>query len=73
MATQVGHSGNSRHTTFAARTQVQAFKLTKDLRVGKASALANHQYGPGGGLQYFISKKDRRTLELGPTVALTSP
>lgn len=47
--------------------------LTKDLCVGKAHALANHQYGPGGELRYFISKKDRRTLTIGPIIALTNP
>lgn len=72
-ATQVGHSGNSRHFTFPARQKVQAFTLTKDLCVGKAYALANDQYGPGGGLQYFISKKDRRTLTAGPIIPLTNP
>ncbi|MCC2963019.1 hypothetical protein LK540_21535 [Massilia sp. IC2-278] len=54
------------HETFA-------FTLTKDLCVGKAYALANDQYGPGGGLQYFISKNDRRTLTAGAMIPLTNP
>lgn len=72
-ATQVGHSGNSRPFAFPARQTLQAFTLKKDRCVGKAHALANHQYGPGGGLQYFISKKDRRTLTAGSLIPLTSP
>ena len=72
-ATQVGHSGNSKLFRFPARSEVRAFTLTKDLCVGKAHALANDQYGPGGGLQYFISKKDRRTLTAGPIIPLTNP
>jgi RHS repeat-associated protein len=72
-ATQVGHSGNSRHFMFPARQKVQAFTLTKDLCVGKAYALANDQYGSGGGLQYYINKKDRRSLTAGSLTPLTSP
>jgi RHS repeat-associated protein len=72
-ATQVGHSGNSRHFKFGARQQVQAFTLKEDLCVGKAYALANDQYGPGGGTQYYITTKDRMNMEKGPIKELTSP
>lgn len=73
-AVQVGHSGiDDKLFPFGARQKLQAFTLTKDLCVGKAHALANNQYGSGGGLQYFISKKDRRTLTAGPIIGLTNP
>jgi hypothetical protein len=72
-ATQVGHSGNSRHFKFGARQKIQAFTLKEDLCVGKAYALANNQYGPGGGTQYYITAKDRIYMEKGPIMELTSP
>jgi RHS repeat-associated protein len=59
-ATQVGHSGNSRHFKFGARQKVRAFKLKEDLCVAKSYALANDQYGPGGGTQYYIGSSDRK-------------
>jgi len=52
-ATQVGHSRNSKLLPRGPRQQVQAFTLKEDLCVGKAYALANDQYGPGGGTQYY--------------------
>ena len=40
--------------------------------VGKAYALANDQYGPGGGVQYYIPAKDRMSMTKGPIMDLTS-
>jgi RHS repeat-associated protein len=70
-ATQVGHSGNSKLFPRGPRQQVQAFTLKEDLCVGKAYALANDQYGPGGGTQYYITAKDRMSMEKGPIMDLT--
>ena len=72
-ATQVGHSGNSKLFPFPARQKVRAFTLKEDLCVGKAYALANGQYGPGGGMQYYITAKDRMSMEKGPMMELTNP
>ena len=72
-ATQVGHSGNSRLFEFGPRQKVRAFTLKEDLCVGKAYALANDQYGPGGGTQYYISVQDRKTLKKGSIMELTNP
>ena len=73
-ATQVGHSGkNSRLFPFGPRQRVQAFTLKEDLCVGKAYALANDQYGPGGGTQYYITARDRMGMEKGPLMELTKP
>jgi len=72
-ATQVGHSGNSRLFEFGPRQKVRAFTLKEDLCVGKAYALANDQYGPGGGTQYYISVHDRKTLKKGSIMELTNP
>jgi len=73
-AVQVGHSGkNSRLFPFGPRQKVQAFTLKEDLCVGKAYALGNDQYGPGGGTQYYITAKDRMSMEKGPLMELTSP
>jgi len=58
---------------FDPRQKVQAFTLKEDLCVGKAYALANDQYGPGGGTQYYITAKDRMSMERGPLMELTSP
>jgi len=44
-----------------------------DLCVGKAYALANDQYDPGGGTQYYITAKDRMSMERGPITELTGP
>ncbi|MCS0614410.1 RHS domain-containing protein [Massilia kyonggiensis] len=72
-AVQVGHSGkNSKLFPFGPRQQVQAFTLKEDLCVGKAYALANDQYGPGGGTQYYITAKDRMSMEKGALMELTS-
>ncbi|GGC25567.1 hypothetical protein GCM10011572_53710 [Pseudoduganella buxea] len=73
-ATQVGHSGkDSDLFMYGPRQKVQAFTLKEDLCVGKAFALANHQYGPGGGTQFYVSAKDRTSMEKGPILELTSP
>ena len=71
-ATQVGHSGNSRHFKFSARQKVRAFKLKEDLCVGESYALANDQYGPGGGTQYYIGSKDRKKMKKGSLMDLTN-
>lgn len=73
-ATQVGHSGkNSRLFPFGPRQQLQAFTLKEDLCVGKAYALANDQYGAGGGTQYYITARDRMSMEKRPIMELTIP
>jgi hypothetical protein len=73
-ATQVGHSGkNPDLFPRGPRQQVQAFTLKEDLCVGKAQALANDQYGLGGGTQYYITKKDRRSMKKRSIIDLTSP
>ena len=73
-ATQVGHSGkNSELFPYGPREKVQKFTLKEDLCVAKAKALANDQYGPGGGTQYYITTKDRMTMEKGPLKELTKP
>ncbi len=72
-ATQVGHSGNSDNFKFGARQKVQVFTLKEDLCVGKAYALANNDYGPGGGTQYYITARDRISMEKGPIMELTNP
>ncbi|WP_312484513.1 RHS repeat-associated core domain-containing protein [Massilia timonae] len=72
-ATQVGHSGNSDNFKFGARQKVQAFTLKEDLCVGKAYALANNDYGAGGGTQYYITARDRMSMEKGPIMELTNP
>jgi hypothetical protein len=41
--------------------------------VAKANALANDQYGPGGGTQYYIGSKDRKELKKGILTELTNP
>jgi uncharacterized protein RhaS with RHS repeats len=70
-ATQVGHSGNSKLFPRGPRQQVQAFTLKEDRCVGKAYALANDQYGPGGA-QYYITAKDRMSMGKGLIMDLTS-
>lgn len=72
-ATQVGHSGNSRHFKLSARQEVRAFTLKEDLCVAVAHALANDQYGPGGGTQYYIGSNDRKRLKKGSLQELTEP
>ncbi|WP_426197652.1 RHS repeat-associated core domain-containing protein [Massilia sp. DWR3-1-1] len=72
-ATQVGHSGNSKQFPRGPRQRVQAFTLKEDHCVAKAYALANDQYGPGGGTQYYITAKDRMTMKKGAITELTSP
>lgn len=73
-ATQVGHSGkNSNLFARGPRQEVQAFTLKEDLCVGKAYALANDQYGPGRGTQYYITAKDRMSMEKGSIMKLTRP
>jgi RHS repeat-associated protein len=73
-ATQVGHSGkNSALFPRGPRQQVQAFTLKEDLCVGKAYALANDDYGPGGGTQYYITKKDRKSMKKRSIIDFTSP
>jgi RHS repeat-associated protein len=73
-AVQVGHSGkDSDLFTFGPREKVQAFTLKEDLCVGKAFALANDQYGPGGGTQYYITAADRKRLKKRSIMALTNP
>lgn len=73
-ATQVGHSGkNADLFPRPPRQQVQKFTLKEDICVGKALALANNQYGPGGGTQYYISAKDRKNLKERSIIELTSP
>jgi hypothetical protein len=51
----------------------QAFTLKEDLCVGKAYALANDDYGPGGGTQYYITKKDRKNMKKRSIIDLTNP
>jgi len=72
-ATQVGHSGNSKLFPYGARQKVRAFTLKEDLCVAKAYALANDQYGPGGGTQYYITAKDRKNMKKGSVMELTNP
>ncbi|MCS0582997.1 RHS domain-containing protein [Massilia pinisoli] len=73
-ATQVGHSGkNSKQFQYGPRQRVQAFTLKEDLCVGKAYAIANDQYGSGGGTQYYVATRDRMNMEKGPIMELTSP
>lgn len=72
-ATQVGHSRNSKLFPRSPGQQAQTFTRKEDLCVGKAYALANDQYGPGGGTQYYITAKDRISMERGPVMDLTIP
>lgn len=73
-ATQVGHVGkNPNIFKFKARSEVRAFTLKEDLCVAKAYALANDQYGPGGGVQYYVTSKDRQSLKKGSLTELTKP
>jgi len=73
-ATQVGHSGKDPDLfPYGPRQRVQAFTLKEDLCVAKALALANDQYGPGGGTQYYITKKDRKNMKKRSIMELTSP
>jgi RHS repeat-associated protein len=73
-ATQVGHAGKDPDLfPFGPRGKVRAFKLKEDLCVAKAYALANDQYGPGGGTQYYIVAKDRKNMKKGSLTELTSP
>jgi len=72
--TQVGHSGKDPDLfKFGPRQRVREFKLTEDICVAKAYALANNQYGSGGGTQYYITTKDRLSMEMGPITELTKP
>ena len=72
-AVQVGHSGKDPDLfMFGPREKVQAFTLKEDLCVGKAFALANDQYGPGGGTQYYITAADRKRLKKRLIMALTN-
>jgi hypothetical protein len=71
--TQVGHSGKDPDLfPFGPRQKLQAFTLKEDICVGKAYALANDQYGPGGGTQYYITAKDRMSLKKGSLTELTN-
>lgn len=47
------------------RTEVGAYRLTEDLCVAKGKALANTQFGAGGGTQYYVSAVDTPTLKAG--------
>jgi len=69
----VGHSGNSKLFPYGARQKVRAFTLKEDLCVAKAYALANDQYGPDGGTQYYITAKDRKNMKKGSVMELTNP
>ncbi|WP_426197660.1 DUF6531 domain-containing protein [Massilia sp. DWR3-1-1] len=73
-ATQVGHSGKDPDPfQFGPRKKVRAFTLKQDLCVAKAYALANDQYGPGEGTQYYIVEKDRKSMKKVSLMELTSP
>ena len=73
-ATQVGHSGKDPDLfPRDARYRVQKFTLKEDLCVAKAYALANDQYGPGGGTQYYITAKDRKRMKKRSIIYLTNP
>jgi len=68
-----GHSGNSKLFLRGPREHVQAFTLKEDICVAKAYAIANDQYGPGGGTQFYITAKDRKRIEQGAITKLTIP
>lgn len=51
----------------------QCAKLKEDLYVGKAYALANYNYGLGGGTQYYITKKDRQNMKKRSIIDVASP
>jgi len=73
-ATQVGHLGKDPYLfDFGPRRKIGAFTLKEDLCVAKAYALANDQYGPGRGKQYYIVAKDRKGKKNGSLTELTSP
>jgi len=42
---------------------VREFIVTKDICVGRAKALANTDYGTGGGTQYYITPSNRSALK----------
>jgi filamentous hemagglutinin len=42
------------HPVRGYRPQVQAYRVLEDIEVPGASVLANPQFGPGGGAQFFI-------------------
>jgi RHS repeat-associated protein len=67
--TQVGHSGVNPQMR-PPRMQVQSFTVMDDICVGKSRALANPQFGSGGGTQFYIARADRIKLAPGPMIPL---
>ncbi len=67
--TQVGHAGVD-PSMRPARMKVQAFVVMEDICVAKSQALANPQFGPGGGTQYYVARADRLKLAPGPLLPL---
>ncbi len=67
--TQMGHAGVD-PSMRPARMKVQAFVVMEDICVAKSQALANPQFGPGGGTQYFVARADRLKLAPGPLLPL---
>ncbi|NHC05065.1 RHS repeat protein [Acinetobacter sp. 187] len=61
---QVGHKGNAPDRfSRDPRTQVREFIVNQDICVARARALANEDYGDGGGIQYYITPSNRNALK----------
>lgn len=52
------------------RTQVKAYRVTKDICIEKGRALANGKIGDAGGLQYFIFPAERGALVSGSVLKI---
>lgn len=61
---QVGHKGIAPDRfPRDPRIKVREFIVNQDICVARARALANTDYGDGGGLQYYITPSDRSALK----------
>jgi hypothetical protein len=47
------------------RKELDVWRITEDICVGKGVAASNTQFGPGGGTQYYVSPNDRAKLTRG--------
>ncbi len=60
------------HEKFGYRSQVQAYVLTEDVKVGSSIVEANPQFGKGGATQYFIEDFNHKLKPVGDPIGLES-
>ena len=63
--TQVTAGKDSAGNPRSMRTEVQVYRVNKDICVAKGMAKANTQFGSGGATQYYVSPSDTSSLTPG--------